>query len=72
MHARILEIHIIKFYNCLPFELFESPEGEFGSELGEGVLLSGQSPPMPSPFSPFSPENRFKFRFQSCYSVTQD
>ena len=46
-------------HHVLPFELFESPEGEFGSELGEGVLLSGQSPPMPSPFSPFSPENRF-------------
>ena len=56
-------------HHVLPFELFESPDGEFGSELGEGVLLSGQSPPMPSPFSPSFPENRFKFRFQSCFSA---
>ena len=59
--------------HVLPFELFESPEGEFGSELGEGVLLSGQSPPMPSPFFSLSfPENRFMFRFQSCFSAVQD
>ena len=59
-------------HHVLPFELFESPEGEFGSELGEGVLLSGQSPPMLSPFSPSFPENRFKFRFQSCFLTIQD
>ena len=42
----------------VPFELFESPEGEFGSELGEGVLLSGQSPPIPSLFSPSLPAKK--------------